>query len=492
MNDRQSDERPAFDLEDPRLTEAFNPRTAGIDRAAPLAIVRMLNAEDRAVAEVVATQEAAIAGLIEEVADRICRGGRLFYVGAGTSGRLGVLDAAECPPTFGTDPEMVRGIVAGGPDALVRSQEGSEDDEEAGARVIRDAGVRPPDFVLGIATSGTTPFVCAALDAAAEAGAGTGFLSCTPPAEEVVARIDRLVTPLTGAEAIAGSTRLKAGTATKLVLNTLTTGVMIRLGKVYGNLMVDLRAVSRKLVDRSLRMVSAVTGADREEARALLIAAGGSVKTAIAMRQMGVGRFMAERRLDACDGFLGDALERFQKGAPVHYFSLYPQTDCQGWDRLLERLAAVPARVTAAVGATRDERRDGFRGDSATVCRSGAEIAWHLDHLIRYEREAIRPRLESWPAGDEQVFSDWNDESAPGPAHESADLDKLEAEFRAEREETLAVLTAVGPSLLERHRRLGAETFTGYQFLRGIAQHDEAHVERIGERLHRALFEEAE
>ena len=369
-------------------------------------MVRLLNEEDRTVAAAVASQEKTIAAVIAEVAARMADGGRLFYVGAGTSGRLGVLDASECPPTFGSDPRDVQGIMAGGPEALIRSREGVEDDREAGAEVIREAAVGSTDYVLGIASSGTTPFVHAALEAARDVGAGTGLLSCTPPPEELARSVVHLITPLTGPEAIAGSTRLKAGTATKLVLNTISTGVMIRLGKVYGNLMVDLRAVSRKLVDRSLRMVSAVTGLEREEARRLLISAGGSVKTSIAMHETRVGRFTAERRLDACDGFLGHMVQRFPAGSPVADFAEFPDGAARDWEPLIGRLARTPALLAAAAYRPADE--DG----APTVGRTQADVAWQLDHLARYEREAIRPRVEGWPAEGALEFEDWEDESA--------------------------------------------------------------------------------
>lgn len=468
---------------DPRHTEAFNPRTAAIDEASALEIVRLLNEEDRTVAAAVGAQERAIAAVIDEVATRMARGGRLLYVGAGTSGRIGVLDASECPPTFGSDPSAVQGIIAGGEPALVRSREGVEDDREAGAAAIRQADVGRKDYVLGIASSGTTPFVHAALEAAREAGAGTGFLSCTPPPEELAREVDHLVTPLTGPEAIAGSTRLKAGTATKMVLNTVSTGVMIRLGKVYGNLMVDLRAVSRKLVDRSLRMVSAVTGLDRESSRQLLVAAGGSVKTAIAMHETRVGRFTAERRLDASDGFLARLVHRFPPGTPVREFAEFPEGDLEEWIPLLFRLAAAPATLR------RVAPRPDPQGEEATVGRTHADISWQLDHLSRYEREAVRPRIEEWPTPGELEFEDWEDDSRPGPADEAADIESRLAEFENERAKTLAALRSAGPDLLAARGRQGAERFSAYQFLRGVAQHDEAHASRIGERLHRSLLE---
>ncbi len=305
------------DLGDVRLTESFNPRTATIDRASTTGILRFLLAEDARVPEAVAAERDSIARVVDDVAPRLSGGGRLFYVGAGTSGRLGVLDAAECPPTFGTDPGLVRGIIAGGPEALVRAAEGAEDDEDAGRRAITDAGVGRLDFVLGIAASGTTPFVRAALEQAIEAGAGTGLLSCSEPPADLAALVDHRITVLTGPEAIAGSTRLKAGTATKLVLNAITTGSMIRLGKVYGNLMVDLKATSRKLEDRSRRIVEALTGLERPAVNDLLERAGGRVKTALAMQAMGVDRTIAEQRLAECDGFLGECLERYPPAEPL-------------------------------------------------------------------------------------------------------------------------------------------------------------------------------
>ncbi len=300
-----------MDLGDERLTEQFNPRTARIDRASTRGIVDLLQAEDRTVPEAVAATADSIAALVDDLASRLSRGGHLFYVGAGTSGRLGVLDAAECPPTFGTDPDLVQGIIAGGPPALVRAAEGAEDDEAAGRAAIDQAAVTESDFVLGIAAYGTTPFVSAALEQALAVGAGTGLLTCSEPPPDLAGRVDHRITIRTGPEAIVGSTRLKAGTATKLALNTITTATMVRLGRVYGNLMVDLRATSRKLEDRSMRIIEALTGLDRIPAEDLLAAAGGSVKTALAMHGMSVNRQVAEQRLEACDGFLAECLERF-------------------------------------------------------------------------------------------------------------------------------------------------------------------------------------
>lgn len=282
---------------DPRETERRNPRTASIDLASPLEIVDMINAEDRRVPDAVATQREQIARAIELAEATFRSGGRLFYIGAGTSGRLGVLDASECPPTFGTKPEMVQGIIAGGLPALTRSQEGAEDVVGNGARAMDEHGVGENDFVIGIAASGTTPYVRAALERAAEIGATTGIVASSPPPADLVAKVDVTILPIVGPEAVTGSTRMKAGTATKLVLNTITTGAMIRLGKTYGNLMVDLRATNNKLVDRSQRIVMEVCGVSREEAKELLEQADKSVKTAIVMQKRGVSREEAKRLL---------------------------------------------------------------------------------------------------------------------------------------------------------------------------------------------------
>ena len=282
---------------DPRETERRNPRTASIDLASPLEIVDMINAEDRRVPDVVATQREQVARAIELAEATFRSGGRLFYVGAGTSGRLGVLDASEIPPTFGANPEMVQGIIAGGLPALTRAQEGAEDVVENGAIAIDEHGVGAKDFVIGIAASGTTPYVRAALERAAVLGAATAILACSPPPADLVAKVDVTILPIVGPEVVTGSTRMKAGTATKLVLNMITTGAMIRLGKTYGNLMVDLRATNNKLVDRSQRIVMEVCGISREEATKLLDRADKSVKLAIVMQKKGVSREEAERLL---------------------------------------------------------------------------------------------------------------------------------------------------------------------------------------------------
>ena len=289
-------------MRDSRLTEQRNPRSRRIDELDALGIVDLINAEDRMVAEAVGEERQAIARALELAEQAFRAGGRLVYVGAGTSGRLGVLDAAEMPPTYGTDPAMVKGIIAGGYDALVRAREGAEDSPEAGAVAMDEVSVGAKDFVLGIATSGTTPYVHGALDRARELGARTGFLLCTYPSPELVAKHDVVIAPLVGPEVITGSTRMKAGTATKLVLNTITTGAMVRLGKVYGNLMVDLQVTCEKLRDRGERILESMLGLERPAAAELLERAGGHVKTALVMGRLGVNREVAARRLDDADG----------------------------------------------------------------------------------------------------------------------------------------------------------------------------------------------
>ena len=295
---------------DPRLTERRNARTAAIDLATPLEIVDLINAEDRTVPEIVGTQREAIARAIETAEATFRRGGRLFYVGAGTSGRLGVLDASECPPTYGTDPEMVQGIIAGGPPALTRSQEGAEDRIESAVEDLSAHGVRAGDFVIGIAASGTTPYVRRALEHARVVSAATALVACSPPPQETLDAVDILILPLTGPEVVTGSTRMKAGTATKLVLNMITTGAMIRLGKTYGNLMVDLRATNNKLKDRSERILMEVCEISREDARKLLDDAGGVVKTAIVMHFLKTSRPDADRALEQAGGVIRRVVER--------------------------------------------------------------------------------------------------------------------------------------------------------------------------------------
>ncbi len=289
------------------VTESRNPRTERIDRVPIEEALRAMSAEDATVAEAVAREIPQIARLVEHAVAALRAGGRIVYVGAGTSGRLGVLDAAECPPTFGTDPSRVVGLIAGGDGAIRRSVEGAEDDEEAGRRAIDDVAASAKDLVVGLAASRRTPFVVAALARARERGAATALVTCAPR-DTVRIPVDVAVCPVVGPEAIMGSTRLKAGTAQKMVLNMLTTAAMIRLGKVYRNMMVDLRASSRKLRERSVRTLMIVTGLDRDRAAAVLARAGGSVKVAIVMERRGVEADEAVRLIDAADGFVGRAL----------------------------------------------------------------------------------------------------------------------------------------------------------------------------------------
>lgn len=271
--------------------------------------VALMNAQDAAAVAAVATQRAPIAQAVELVAAALARDGRLIYFGAGTSGRLGVLDASECPPTFRTDPEQVQGVIAGGDAAMFRAQEGAEDKADDGAAAVDVKSIGPADVVMGIAAGGTTPFVHGALRRAAERGAKTIFLSCVQPVPDEPT-VDVVIRPLTGPEVITGSTRLKAGTATKLVLNTISTLAMVRLGKVYENLMVDLRATNQKLVDRGARIISMVTGVGREEAANLLRRADGHVKAAIVMQARALDLHAARELLDQAGGSLRAAIGR--------------------------------------------------------------------------------------------------------------------------------------------------------------------------------------
>jgi N-acetylmuramic acid 6-phosphate etherase len=287
---------------DPRITERRNPRTSEIDLASSLEIVDLINAEDAGVAAAVATQREAIAKAIDYAEWAIRAGRRVIYAGAGTSGRLGILDASEIPPTFGASPDLVIGMIAGGPPAITRSQEGAEDKPEGARNDVDAANVREGDFVIGIAASGTTPYVRIVLEEAKARGARTALIACSPPPPDTLAAVEIAIVPVTGPEVVTGSTRMKAGTATKMVLNMITTGAMIRLGKTYGNLMVDLRATNVKLKDRSERIVVEVCGVSRDEARALLEKADGSVKVAIVMQKLGVDAISARRQLDKANG----------------------------------------------------------------------------------------------------------------------------------------------------------------------------------------------
>jgi N-acetylmuramic acid 6-phosphate etherase len=302
------DDRSRYDEFARLATEQRNPRTLDLDTLDVAGILERISAEDHGVPAAVAKEIPHIARAAEMVVASFREGGRLIYVGAGTSGRLGVLDASECPPTFGSDPEQVQGVIAGGPTALVRAVEGAEDRGEEGERAMVEMGVGPRDTVIGIAASRRTPFVVAALARARALGARTAYVTCTPR-EDFTLPVDVAICPVVGPEALMGSTRMKAGTAQKLVLNMITTAAFVRMGKAYENMMVDLMATSEKLVERSLRTVMTVAGVGREQASRAIGNAGGSVKTAIVMLKLGCGRDLAEARLRDAGGFVRGALE---------------------------------------------------------------------------------------------------------------------------------------------------------------------------------------
>ncbi len=287
-------------------TEARNPASIGLDQLSTAEMLVVINAADRQVADAVGDELPRIAAAVDAIVARVESGGRLFYIGAGTSGRLGVLDASECPPTFGVSPDLVRGIIAGGDTALRTSIEGAEDDASLGPRDLQAAGFAARDVAVGIAASGRTPYVLGAIGSARSLGALTIGLSCVP-GSALAAAAEIAITPATGAEVLTGSTRLKAGTATKLVLNMLSTGVMVRTGYVYENLMVNVQMTNAKLVDRAGRIVAAIAGLDREKAAELLQRAG-SVKNAVVMSRLGLDRVAAEARLLAAGGSLRKAL----------------------------------------------------------------------------------------------------------------------------------------------------------------------------------------
>ncbi len=289
------------------LTEQTNPASASIDTLSTESVLRIMNAEDRQVAGAVEREIPAIARAVDRVVDAFERGGRLFYIGAGTSGRLGVLDASECPPTFNVPPEMVQGIIAGGEAALSQATETTEDDPAAGARDLEARGFTGGDVLVGIAASGRTPYVLGAVERARRLGAVTVGISCTPDSE-LARAVEIAITPLVGPEVVAGSTRMKAGTAQKLVLNMLSTGAFVRSGYVYGNLMVNVQPKNEKLRDRARRIVAQAAGVSVERAGEWLAKAGGSVRVAIVMAKAGVSREDAGRRLAAAKGRVSKAL----------------------------------------------------------------------------------------------------------------------------------------------------------------------------------------
>lgn len=285
-------------------TEQRNPNSTALDLKSTREIVRLFNEEDRKAVAAVEAEVDAIAQTVEIIVAAFRRGGRLFYIGAGTSGRLGVLDASECPPTFSTDPGLVQGIIAGGDVALRSAVEGEEDKPERGAAAIRERQLTPRDVLIGIASSGRTPYVIGALKEARAIGATTICLCCVPPPDELKAFVDHFITPIVGPEILTGSTRLKAGTATKLVLNMLTTIAMVKIGKTYDNLMVDVHASNTKLIDRSIRIVRDVTGVNAALAETTLAQADGKAKVAIVMLAKGLSATDAIALLEKHDGFL--------------------------------------------------------------------------------------------------------------------------------------------------------------------------------------------
>jgi len=293
---------------DDLLTERRNPASEGIDALPTADILALMNAEDRTVADAVGREIPRIAQAVDAIAARLEKAGRLFYIGAGTSGRLGVLDAAECPPTFDVPPDLVQGIIAGGEPAEAQAAEASEDDVALGARDLDARGFTPADALVGIAASGRTPYVLGAIAHARELGALTIGISCTP-GSELSRAVEIAIEPLTGPEVITGSTRMKAGTATKLVLNMLSSAVMIQLGYVYGNLMVNVQPANAKLRERAVRIVAEAGGTDRDRAAQLLDASGDTVKTAIVMARLGIAREAAEERLRAARGRVSEALK---------------------------------------------------------------------------------------------------------------------------------------------------------------------------------------
>jgi N-acetylmuramic acid 6-phosphate etherase len=293
------------------LTEQINPESLNLDRLSSLELVELFNQEDQKAVAAVANAKLQLSTAIECISTQLNQGGRLFYIGAGTSGRLGVLDAAECPPTFCTPPELVQGIIAGGAGALLRSSEDLEDSTHDGAAAIAQRQINQLDVVVGITAGGTTPFVHGAIAAAHQRGAITIFIACVP-AEQVSCSADVDIRLLTGAEILAGSTRLKAGTATKLALNILSTGVMVKLGKVYGNRMVDVAVTNQKLRDRALRILQDLTNLSREASDSLLERSGKWVKLALLMHWTGLEKTAGTQLLEEHQGNLRLAVHTYQ------------------------------------------------------------------------------------------------------------------------------------------------------------------------------------
>ncbi|MGA7933162.1 MAG: N-acetylmuramic acid 6-phosphate etherase [Kovacikia sp.] len=296
------------------LTEQANPESHNLDQLSSVELVDLFNREDARVIAAIAAARTPLAETIDRIAAAIHQGGRLVYVGAGTSGRLGVLDAAECPPTFCTAPEQVQGIIAGGAGALVRSSEDLEDRAEDGMEAIAHRQITDLDVVVGITAGGTTPYVHGALQAARQRGATTIFIACVP-ADQVAAQVDVDIRLLVGPEILAGSTRLKAGTVTKLALNILSTGSMVKLGKVYGNRMVDVAVTNKKLHDRALRILQDLTDLNRDDAGYLLEQSGRNVKLALLMHWTGLDKEAGDRLLTEHQGNLRKAVSAAPRGS---------------------------------------------------------------------------------------------------------------------------------------------------------------------------------
>ena len=295
---------------DKLITESRNINTVNIDSVSTVEMLKMINDEDKTVAYAVEKELDKIAEAVDVIHDRLSGGGRLIYIGAGTSGRLGIVDASECPPTFGTDPEMVQGLIAGGKNAVFKSVEGAEDDKDGGIRDVKTVGLRHKDVLVGLAASGRTPYVIGALEYANQINTATVAVTCNPDSE--MARIASIsIAPVVGPEAITGSTRMKAGTAQKLVLNMLTTGVMVKLGKVYENLMVDVKASNMKLTERAKRIVSQCTGVQAADAKEALEESSYDVKLAIFMIKSGLSKEDARKVLDENHGFIKKALQKY-------------------------------------------------------------------------------------------------------------------------------------------------------------------------------------
>jgi len=290
------------------ITESRNPASMDIDNRSIPEILQIINSEDKKIPFAIEKEIPYIVKAVEIVVQAFEQGGCLIYIGAGTSGRLGVLDASECPPTYGTPPELVQGVIAGGYEALVKAQEGSEDREEDAPRDLMQRNLTSKDVVCGIAASRRTPYVMAGVEYARSIGAKTIYVTCTPR-KEMNIEVDVAICPVVGPEIVMGSTRMKSGTAQKLVLNMITTTTMIRLGKVYENMMVDLQMNSQKLEERSKRTVMIITGVNYDEAEKMMKQANGHVKTAVVMIKAGVNRLVAEEALRKADGFVRQAIE---------------------------------------------------------------------------------------------------------------------------------------------------------------------------------------